>query len=300
MYALTLIETKYGGIKLDKTLQKLVKKLVRENVTSSSQSTTKKSNKINKMNRGGKNVPVDAERFNSIFERLSKVDTSALCDAEKGFSEKSSSHYKQLKVMDPYIKPQNLQILTNKGVEYARLLGIARTVQLTQPNDFLAMIRGLDESECGDVLVVNTLNSNRAVAGGLFAREAMRKNLGGIVIDGPMRDMQSIRTTNLLCFSSSVTPYSGTVQSIGETQVPIQCGGIEVIPGELVVGDADGVIVGSIETFESIIDGAEHIVQAESKLMSGMEQGQSLVSMTNYVEHFMARKEGKDSTLEFR
>ncbi len=57
---LSLLETKYGGIKLDKTLRKIVKELVIENVTSSSQSTTKKSNNNNK-NRGGKNVPVDAQ-----------------------------------------------------------------------------------------------------------------------------------------------------------------------------------------------------------------------------------------------
>lgn len=181
-----------------------------------------------------------------------------------------------------------------------KMVGIARTVQLTDPNDFLAVLQGLDEAQPGEVLCVNTKGSTKAVAGGLFCQEAQRKNLSGIIIDGPIRDISSIQKGNIPCFSTSVTPYSGTIKSAGVVQAEeVKCGGVDVSPGDLIVGDCDGLVVGSIDTMEALIHVAENITSIERDLMIGMDKGLSLHSMTNYINHLAKIREGKDSSLEF-
>jgi len=243
-----------------------------------------------------------AKELNKLISRLRKVDTAALCDADKGLvahreADDISTSYIGLGLINPHtMRPINDQ----QGEPNKKMVGIARTVQCTRPNDFLAVLRGLDEAKNGEVLVVNTLDSTRAVAGGLFLTECQRKQLGGIIIDGPMRDVSVLKKSPLLCYATSITPYSGTVQCAGETQVPIVCGGVKVMPGDIVVGDSDGVVVGSPSSFEKIIDIAENIVSLEKTLMSGMEQGIGLHSMSNYNEHLKARQEGQTSGLEFR
>jgi regulator of RNase E activity RraA len=93
----------------------------------------------------------------------------------------------------------------------------------------------------------------------LFLTEASRKNLSGLIVDGPIRDMNIVSKSKTMCFSSSITPYSGTVQSLGETQVSIKCGGVDILPGDIIIGDVDGVVAGNLETMAEILDVAEHI-----------------------------------------
>uniref|UniRef100_A0A7S2IFM5 Dimethylmenaquinone methyltransferase n=1 Tax=Helicotheca tamesis TaxID=374047 RepID=A0A7S2IFM5_9STRA len=245
-----------------------------------------------------------AKELHKLITRLRDVDTAALCDADKSLvaqrhddHSNSSLQYIGLGLMNPLtVRPINDQ----QGDDNPKMVGVARTVQCTRPNDFLAVLQGLDEAKSGEVLVVNTLDSTRAVAGGLFLTECQRKNIGGIIIDGPVRDISVMNKSPILCYATSVTPYSGTVQCVGETQVPIVCGGVKVMPGDILVGDLDGVVVGSQESFERVLDSAENVMSLESTLMSGMDQGIGLHSMSNFKEHLQARKEGQESLLEFR
>jgi regulator of RNase E activity RraA len=118
------------------------------------------------------------------------------------------------------------------------------------------------------------LQSTKAVAGGLFLTESCRKHLAGLVIDGPVRDVSPTMERfcdRCLCFATSVTPYSGTIQSLGEMQQPIVCAGDQVSPGDIVVGDGDGVVVGTVNTMEKLLDTAESITRLEDKVMDAME-----------------------------
>ena len=270
-------------------------------------------------------------RVSNLLSRLKKVDTAALCDADKSLLAHLAKRrngvssdpipYVGLQVMDHTIKPRNYFPTAERlgvdgrplGVNGSgmgdadglKMVGTARTVQLTRPNDLLAVLRGLNEAQPGDVLVVNTLDSSRAVAGGLFCAEAARKGLGGIVVDGKVRDVGQISKFGhglggCLMYSSGVMPYAGTVQSVGEVDVPVVCGGVKVDKGDIVFGDGDGVLVGSLETFERVIDVAENVVAAERNMLAGISQGVSLIRMTNYADHYELRKSGKDSALDFR
>ena len=280
-------------------------------------------------------------RLNTLLQRLQKVDTAALCDADKamlarrqngaeGYDSSQSDHpYVGLRLMDSRIRPRNYFPGPHKpsvsvddhpvqngaagnggslmgDADGIKMIGLARTVQCTRPNDILAVLRGLNEAKPGEVLVVNTLDSTRAVAGGMFCAEAARKGLGGIVVDGYVRDVGQISKFGYglenacLMYSAGVTPYAGTVQSIGEIGSNIIAGGVRVSSGDIIVGDGDGILVGTMESFEQVIDVAENIVEAERNILKGISQGVSLMKMCNYDEHIELRKNGKESALDWR
>eukprot|EP00521_Asterionellopsis_glacialis_P016331 CAMPEP_0195301712 /NCGR_PEP_ID=MMETSP0707-20130614/29796_1 /TAXON_ID=33640 /ORGANISM="Asterionellopsis glacialis, Strain CCMP134" /LENGTH=252 /DNA_ID=CAMNT_0040364745 /DNA_START=184 /DNA_END=939 /DNA_ORIENTATION=+ len=241
------------------------------------------------------------EEHGDLLDRLKRLDTALLCDADKSLfgplpatNNAEGSESSRLRLMNQDIKSLNKNQTEKVS---STMVGWARTVQCTTPNDFLAVLRGLTESQQGEVLVVNTMGSTRAVAGGLFTTEASHHNrqLAGIIIDGPMRDIASL-SHSLPCYASFVTPYSGTTQSPGQMQTRIKCGGVIVNPGDIIVGDEDGIVAASVEALQSIIDQAEAIQRVEQDLMNGMVQGGgSLASMSNFHEHLEKRISGEDS-----
>ena len=258
------------------------------------------------------------QRLSLLIGQLLAVDTAALCDADKALLARQDDGsedfaYAGLSLMDASIRPRNY-VPDGSGAGGKKgdgggikMIGVARTVRATELDDFLAVLRGLEEALPGEILVVQAApGSSRAVAGGLFLSEAIRRGLGGIVVDGAVRDVEQLRNGHRAgdggcpVYSRSVTPYSGTVQSLGETQVPVECGGITVQPGDVVIGDIDGVLAGSLESFERVIGAAEGIVRLERSILTGIREGIGLHSMTNYDEHREARSKGDESSLQFR
>lgn len=242
----------------------------------------------------------DDPRVQDVTKRLQALASGPLCDADKSHRLVASTSddpdvraYQGLSLMCPDMKLRSTS--HNRQV----MIGVARTVQLTRPNDFLAVLHALSLVQAGDVLVVNTSGSNRAVAGSLFTTEAARRGCRGLVVDGPIRDVDDLACPT---YSTMVTPYAGTVQQPGEgiDVTSVMCGGVTVNPGDIVFGDSDGVLVGSAETFATCLPDAENIVAVEKQLMKGMEMGVSLHKMTNFDEHFARRKEGLASKMEFR
>jgi 4-hydroxy-4-methyl-2-oxoglutarate aldolase len=252
----------------------------------------------------------------NLLLELRLLDVSSLCDADKTLGS-SDGNESVIKLMNYTIQPKNH--LQSGSV----MAGVARTVSFTEPNDFLPVMRALAlEAKTDEVLVVDTLSSTRAVAGEIFVAEARRKGLAGIVIDGPIRDTAHLddcsylssnnegngtattttTTATIRIYATSVTPYSGTTDSPGKTQEVVMCGGIEVRPGDIVVGDDDGIIVGEASTFTKLIPIAQKIQQIESKLIAGITSSEekSLASMTNLEEHVRHRLKGKLSNIEFR
>lgn len=231
-----------------------------------------------------------------VLQALRQLDTAAICDADKIVISQldDGETYNGIKLLQPNMRPINGQ--SAKHV----MVGTAKTAQCTQRNDFLAVLRGLMEAEKGDILMVDTCDSDRAVAGELFCLQAIQKELGGIIINGPVRDTVWIQELSTVrCYSTSVTPYSGATQSPGTIDVPITCGGVTVDPGDIVVGDNDGVVVASLQTFETVLPVAKALCDGEAKIKEGMLKGRSLKVLTNYEEHIAARLAGNASSLGF-
>jgi hypothetical protein len=160
---------------------------------------------------------------------------ACLCDADKSLLHQSATNLDPSSTGSPVLKYEGIR-LVNKSVRpiidggkyygtTTTMAGIARTVQCTRRNDILAVLGGLMDAEPDDVLVVNTSDSTLAVAGELFATEAVRRGLRAIVIDGPVRDTKQVRQLvsedKLWVYATSVVPYAGTAQSPGNSQVPV-------------------------------------------------------------------------------
>lgn len=250
----------------------------------------------------GRAITIQQKRdplIDDVIKRLQKLGTGPLCDADKSHRHASSEYpdvkkYRGLNLMDT--DAMKLRHAPQLDTKPSVLAGIARTLQLSRPNDFLAVLCALTELSAGDVLVINSGGSTRAIAGSLFTTEATRRGVQGFVVDGPIRDVNEL---DCFAFSTKVTPYAGTVQHLGEgvDVSSVQCAGVQVNPGDIIFADQNGVLCGSVESFSTCLHDAEHIVAAEQRLIEGMRLGVPLHSMLNYEEHIAARKQGRESSL---
>ncbi len=131
------------------------------------------------------------------------------------------------------------------------LIGPAVTVKLF-PGDNMMVHKALDVAQPGDVIVVDTSGSDRnAVFGDLVANKARYRGIGGFVIDGLIRDLPGVRDAGLPVFARGVTPFGPLHRGPGELNYAVSAGGIVVNPGDLIVGDACGVVVVRREFAES-------------------------------------------------
>jgi 4-hydroxy-4-methyl-2-oxoglutarate aldolase len=212
-----------------------------------------------------------------LLERLAGIDTTSLADAGGG----------RLRVLPAALRP------VRPGL---RMVGRALTVDAH--DDLMPMLAGLRQSQPGDVLMV-VGNDQRAVAGELFATEALRRGVAGIVIDGRCRDSRTLAKLDLPVYARGVAPSACPARATPVIQVPIALGGVEVRPGDLVLGDDDGIVVGSADEVAAVLDGAEAIQRREEALQIAIAGGTSLFEHLNYDEHLAATEAGRDSGLAF-
>ncbi|NMI00399.1 RraA family protein [Pseudonocardia acidicola] len=215
--------------------------------------------------------------MNELIERLRAVQVSSLCDADK-----------TLPVVDPQVRAM---------LPGSTVVGPAFTV--VAHDDHLPLLVALRAAEPGSVLVVATDGHRRAVSGELFATEAHRRGLAGIVIDGYCRDMRGLRTIGLPVYARGATPMSGSTRDPGTFGKPVLIGGVEVAAGDLVVGDDDGLVIAPPDRLAAALPGAEEIERAERALLDGMAGGRSLHEMTTVDEHLRALAAGENSVLGF-
>lgn len=125
-----------------------------------------------------------------------------------------------------------------------RVVGPALTVKC-YPGDNLMVHKSLDLAQPGDVVVVDTSSSSlTAVLGDLISTKARHRGIAGFVVDGLIRDLPEIRALgDFPVFARGVTPKGPLHRGPGELGHPISCGGIVVNPGDVIVGDLNGVVV---------------------------------------------------------
>lgn len=205
------------------------------------------------------------------------VDTTAICDADKS-----------TRVMTSAIRARSAM---------KRLCGPAFTVRCGA--DFLAVLRAIEAASPGDVIVVDGGAREIALGGELFARGALVRRLGGIVVDAGYRDMTYVSTCALPIYSRHVTPMAGTAIELGELRVQVICGGVVVRPGDLIMADDEGVIVVDPERVDALLAAAAAIKEAEDKLIQRLDRGSTLSSGLNLTGHVDAISRGEQSSLTF-
>jgi regulator of RNase E activity RraA len=173
-------------------------------------------------------------------------------------------------------------------VQGARICGPACTVS-TRVGDFLSILQGLHAAKPGDVLVVGSQGSpDVAVFGEITSTEAKMKGLAGLVTDARVRDIEGIRKIGFPVFAHGTSPRVAGRGSLGEVNVPTNCGGVVVEPGDIIVGDADGVVVVPRLKAAEILRLSHDIVRFEEALVSKVRAGLTQVEFFNLNEQFAA------------
>ena len=160
--------------------------------------------------------------------------------------------------------------LLNPG-KARQLLGTAITVK-APIGDNLFFHRALDLAQPGDVIVVDGASGcNRSLAGEIMMRYACKKGLAGIVVDGCLRDLDGIQNLEMPVYAKGITPQGPWKFGPGEINVPVACGGQVVFPGDILVGDTDGIVVIRRSIAEEVAKAARMKKEAEDRTFEQMD-----------------------------
>ena len=151
--------------------------------------------------------------------------------------------------------------------------GPAFTVK-TRPGDNLMVHKALDIAEPGDVVVVDAGGElSNAIVGELMLAHAAQRQLAGVVIWGAVRDIAAIRAGRFPVYAAGVTHRGPYKDGPGEINGPIAIDGMVIEPGDLVIGDEDGLLCVPFDHVEGVFTGASAKHAAEDKQMAATRAG---------------------------
>jgi len=155
------------------------------------------------------------------------------------------------------------------------MAGPALTVR-TRPGDNLMVHKALDLAQPGDVIVVDAGGDlTNAIIGELMQSYAIQRKLGGIVINGAIRDLDALRAGSLPIYAAGVTHRGPYKDGPGEINVAVSFDGMVVEPGDLVIGDDDGILCIPFDQVEAVLEAASAKQAAEATQMADILAGRS-------------------------
>jgi regulator of RNase E activity RraA len=213
-----------------------------------------------------------------ILARLRAIPTSTLCD---GYVKAGIRLPERVVITGVrLVQAQNLATLRVAGRARTQRRVLVRTPaplgQAANPRLFHGFV---EDAVAGDFLVIAAPpGPPGAVFGGKLAQIAKLRGVTGVVVDGATRDVAEIIQHDLPVWAQAVTPLAGGYArySIVENNVPVNCGGIEVIPGDAIVADADGVVVIPPGDIERLLPVCEQIQASEDDSARALAAGKSV------------------------
>ncbi len=155
------------------------------------------------------------------------------------------------------------------------MVGPAVTVK-ARPGDNLMVHKALDIAEPGDIIVVDAGGDlSNAIIGELMVAHAEKRGLGGVVIYGAIRDSAELLAGSFPVFACGVTHRGPYKDGPGEVNVPIAINGMVINPGDLICGDADGLVSVAMDSAEQIFEAASKKHAAETKQMENIKAGKN-------------------------
>jgi regulator of RNase E activity RraA len=174
--------------------------------------------------------------------------------------------------IDPAIRP------INPPGKQPRLFGRAVTVSCTPP-DFGAVVHALEHVGRGQVLMIAAGgDAATAMIGEILSGHLRSRGAAGVVCDGAVRDVATLcGWPDFSVFSRSITPRGPTSAADGTINAPVTIGGRRVSPGDLVIGDDDGLVALSPETVRTRVGDAEARLAREDGWIKSLAAGKSVV-----------------------
>jgi len=204
---------------------------------------------------------MDLIQAREIFRNTS---TTQICDANKN-----------VRVLSCAIK---------SFIARPKMLGLALTVQ--SDGDLLPGFKSLELATPDHVIVIDSEGCELALAGEMFASEGRRKQIAGIVIDGYCRDAAAISQIGLPFYAKGTCPKAAGKNKLGLLNVSIQCGGIDIQPNDIVIGDEEGIVVLPQDELFDTLRAAEAISQKEIMALEKINRGVSVLEIMNFAERY--------------
>jgi len=195
------------------------------------------------------------------------IPTTCISDCNQGLNN-----------MDALIKPLK---------EEYKIAGRAFTVKMPV-GDNLTVLRAIREAKPGDILVIDAKGDTyRAIAGDFIVGLAQTLGIQGIVTDGAVRDIVGIKELNFPVFCKGTTVAASGKAGWGEVNVPISCGGTIVNPGDIIVGDADGVVV--VQSEKELEVSTKAIEKLEFDIKRSEKVSGKVVEAKKYLDDMLSR-----------
>lgn len=179
-------------------------------------------------------------------------------------------------VMDSGIKP----------AFRAKVCGQAITVQLSK-GDLVDPLKALEMGQEGDIIVVDAGGDpNTSVCGGLMGGLAINRGIRGMIVDGAGRDTDELEDIGWPIWTRAITPrgthtmFSGRKEELS-VNVPIQCGGVVVNPGDFIIADLMGVCVVPLDKAEEVVKLAQEQADREEETRKWVAQGKTIEDLLN-------------------
>ncbi|MCM3672399.1 MULTISPECIES: RraA family protein [Peribacillus] len=205
--------------------------------------------------------------MDTLIQQFRNLPTTAISDAMEGLSNLESA-----------IKPLK---------EEFHMAGRALTVQMPV-GDNSAVLKAIGEAKAGDIIVVDSKGDTyRAIAGDFVVGMMQTMEIGGLVVDGVIRDLEAIKEMNFPVFSKGTTVASSGKAGVGQTNIPISCGGVTVFPGDIIVGDIDGVVVVPQAMGEEIL------IKAKDKIMKDEQRSVKYAGKPEEIRKYIAMMTNK-------
>ncbi|MFA4874803.1 MAG: RraA family protein [bacterium] len=201
-------------------------------------------------------------RHETIRKLLERLDCASLCDASP-----------LVRAFAPGLTPLH---------PHLKMAGRARTIGCS--NDYLSVVKALDEAQANEVLVIDGRGQTYAIFGELLAADALRRGLAGAVVDGSVRDVHGMRGLNFPVYCRAANPRAGRAEAVEPPTEVVSICGVTVMAGDWVFGDSDGVVVIPEMHVEGVIKVAEEIQNVEAKVLESVQKGASLTEIMKFEE----------------
>jgi 3-hexulose-6-phosphate synthase/6-phospho-3-hexuloisomerase len=163
------------------------------------------------------------------------------------------------------------------------MVGPCVTVR-TIPGDWAKPVEAIDVAKPGEVIVIDAGSRGPAVWGELASESCLQRKIAGVVIDGAIRDIDSIRALKFPAFARIVTPTAGEPKGFGEINAPIKIDNIPVSPGDWIIGDESGVVRVPKARAVEIANRAMDVLEKENRLRGEIRAGGTLAKITELIK----------------
>ncbi len=203
------------------------------------------------------------KRTTNVLEILKKVSTANLSDAMH-----RSGDLKEI-----------LPVLQNK-----KIVGRALTVR-TYPGDWAKPVEAIDIAKKDDIIVIDAGGVPPAVWGELATNSAVKRKVKGVIIHGAVRDVEEIIKLKFPVYAKTASPTAGEPRGFGEINVPLKIEGVEIRPGDWIVGDSDGIVVVPNSHAVEIANRAMDVLERENRIRGEIvKEKSSLAKVTHLLK----------------